>query len=250
MTFSEAVKNDPRKDEIKICTKCGEHKPRGEFYPSNVKSNGTVVRTPFCAKCGKELQTTKRRSKGIESNLIPQIEKDGITLYQCNECLEYKPRESYPKDRHVVNTIAFKRPCKSCRKTLHRFSRTRDVGEFLSDNQLYENDKRYGSIFRIKRGLFNLAKNRAKTLNIPFDITIDDISIPKSCPILNIPLIPGIGAQSPNSPSIDRIVPNLGYTKNNIAVISYRANAMKNDASNEELLAFSKNILSYLKVKR
>jgi len=70
------------------------------------------------------------------------------------------------------------------------------------------------------------------------------------CPILGIPLIPGIGAQSPNSPSLDRIIPSLGYVKGNIAVISYRANAMKNDATIDELESFSNNILSYIKMKR
>jgi len=156
--FKVAVENDCRKDEIKICVKCGKHKPRKDFYPSNVKSNGTVVRTPFCSCCGRELQTKSRRSKGIESNLIPQIEKDGVKLYKCDKCLQFKPEEDFPKDRYKTNTIGFKRPCKSCRKDSHRFIRTRDVEEFMTDNQLYDNDKRYGSIFRIKRGLFNLAK--------------------------------------------------------------------------------------------
>jgi hypothetical protein len=40
--------------------------------------------------------------------------------------------------------------------------------------------------------------------------------------------------------------PELGYVPGNVAVISRKANLMKNDASSEELLAFAKNIANYL----
>ena len=38
----------------------------------------------------------------------------------------------------------------------------------------------------------------------------------------------------PDSPSLDRIVPELGYVKGNIRVISNRANHLKSDATLEE----------------
>lgn len=38
-----------------------------------------------------------------------------------------------------------------------------------------------------------------------------------------------------DSPSIDRIIPELGYTKGNIRVISNRANLLKSNATIEEL---------------
>lgn len=38
-----------------------------------------------------------------------------------------------------------------------------------------------------------------------------------------------------SSPSIDRIIPELGYVRGNIAVISMRANKLKSDATSEEL---------------
>jgi hypothetical protein len=38
-----------------------------------------------------------------------------------------------------------------------------------------------------------------------------------------------------SSPSLDCIVPSLGYIPSNIAVISYRANRIKNDSNLEEL---------------
>ena len=39
-----------------------------------------------------------------------------------------------------------------------------------------------------------------------------------------------------NSPSIDRLIPELGYIKGNVNVISLRANIIKNNATKDELI--------------
>ena len=79
------------------------------------------------------------------------------------------------------------------------------------------------------------ARNRAREKNIPFDICKDDVIIPETCPVLGIPLKAGEKIVCHNSPTIDRIKPELGYVKGNIQVISYRANTLKNNATIEEL---------------
>jgi len=98
--------------------------------------------------------------------------------------------------------------------------------------------------------LLQRIKSKAKKLNIPFDLTIKDIIVPQNCPILNIELFWGQSTDGvcwrDNSPSIDRIIPSLGYTKDNILVVSNRANRIKNDANIEELIKitdFYRNIL-------
>lgn len=54
----------------------------------------------------------------------------------------------------------------------------------------------------------------------------------------------GLGKSfQPNSPSLDKIIPQLGYVKGNIIVMSMKANIMKANATKEELINFSKNIL-------
>lgn len=40
----------------------------------------------------------------------------------------------------------------------------------------------------------------------------------------------------PDSPTLDRIVPEKGYVLGNIAVISHKANAIKQNATAEEIL--------------
>jgi hypothetical protein len=79
-------------------------------------------------------------------------------------------------------------------------------------------------------------RGRAKKHNIPFDLTVDDISIPDHCPVLGIPIKFGQDVHDrDNSPSVDRIIPSLGYVKGNIIVVSFRANRIKNDATVQEL---------------
>ena len=86
-------------------------------------------------------------------------------------------------------------------------------------------------------------KSRAKQRGWEFDITIEDIVIPEYCPILNVKL--DINNYR-YSPSIDRIDSKKGYVKNNIQIISTKANNMKNDATEEELLSFSKYYIKKL----
>jgi hypothetical protein len=62
------------------------------------------------------------------------------------------------------------------------------------------------------------------------------------CPVLGIPLFRNRGAkgQGPNSPSLDRIVPQLGYIKGNVIVMSSLANRIKNDSTPEQVMAVAK----------
>lgn len=87
---------------------------------------------------------------------------------------------------------------------------------------------------------------RAKQKGLPFDLTVEDVEWPEVCPILNIPLNYQATANGPDSPSVDRIVPELGYTLTNCRVISNLANSMKQNATFDQLVTFSKNIRKYL----
>jgi hypothetical protein len=70
------------------------------------------------------------------------------------------------------------------------------------------------------------------------------------CPILEIPLnysTVGVGHTAPyNHASLDKIDPSKGYVVGNLQVISKKANAMKSNATLEELRTFVKNITARL----
>jgi hypothetical protein len=81
------------------------------------------------------------------------------------------------------------------------------------------------------------ARHRAKTDGLPFDLHLADIVIPETCPILGVPLARQAGScAGPNSPSLDRIIPALGYVKGNVQVISHKANSLKRDGTLAELV--------------
>lgn len=93
---------------------------------------------------------------------------------------------------------------------------------------------------RPEYSLFVGARSRARLNDIPFDIEESDVIIPEFCPILGIRLEVADTKRTDNSPSLDKIDPNLGYVKGNIQVISWRANNLKRDATRDELHAFAK----------
>ena len=91
--------------------------------------------------------------------------------------------------------------------------------------------------------LLKRAKDSSKQRGLECSITIEDITIPEVCPYLGIKLttISNGGRQDTNA-SLDRIDNTKGYTKENIQVISAKANFMKRNATIEELLNFAVGI--------
>ena len=91
-------------------------------------------------------------------------------------------------------------------------------------------------------------RTRVNQRDVFFDLKIEDIVIPKTCPALGIPIEPIVGkgridfGKNWNSPTIDRVDPTRGYVPDNIRVISYRANFLKNEATADELEAIARYI--------
>lgn len=107
--------------------------------------------------------------------------------------------------------------------------------------EYYENNTELSLLYASRR--------RAKNKGLEHTITVEDIIIPTHCPYL------GIELQMTNRdkgtcrsawPTLDRKDNTKGYTKDNIEVISFKANTMKNNATNEELVLFAKQLLCRL----
>lgn len=88
------------------------------------------------------------------------------------------------------------------------------------------------------RQLLARAQARARRYSIEFNLTEQDINIPEYCPALGIRFTTkSVRGGHDASPSLDRLIPELGYVPGNVRVISKRANKIKTDATLEEIRA-------------
>tara|TARA_B100000674_G_scaffold486573_1_gene495367 strand:+ start:1249 stop:2553 length:1305 start_codon:yes stop_codon:yes gene_type:complete len=82
------------------------------------------------------------------------------------------------------------------------------------------------------------AKRRSIEDDLPYDIDaiyIRNLPPPEICPVLGIDIdYEQEDQRSDSSPSLDKFIPELGYVKGNVSVISWRANRMKSDGTPEE----------------
>lgn len=83
------------------------------------------------------------------------------------------------------------------------------------------------------------ARARARKESLVFNLRKEDLTIPEFCPVLGVRLGRSLGKKKETSPSLDKIIPELGYIKSNVQIISVKANWMKSNASPEELLKFA-----------
>lgn len=96
-------------------------------------------------------------------------------------------------------------------------------------------------------------KSRAKTSQIPFDmtadylkkqITIQDFKCYYTGEQLDFTLLSNVRNRPHREfPSLDRLVPELGYVENNVVWCKYEINRMKNDMTHLEFLDTCKNII-------
>jgi hypothetical protein len=112
----------------------------------------------------------------------------------------------------------------------------------------WQDTKMSTKIGHIKNTLSGI-KSKAKSNNISFNLTLEHlISIaPDFCPVFNIPLgwcERNGGVSKHNSPSLDKIIPELGYTIGNVQWLSKRANGMKQDATPTQLKQFAEWIFN------
>lgn len=111
--------------------------------------------------------------------------------------------------------------------------------EVVKDKQKRKRNRRLGADRTEKDVILRIlqtAKIRAKTLGIPFTLKAEELSIPSVCPVFNTPLI-WTDNITDDTPSLDRLIPDRGYVKDNVEFISYKANRIKSNANLAEIEA-------------
>ena len=106
---------------------------------------------------------------------------------------------------------------------------------------LSETEKRYRAT---KRGhlcrFLSSAKERSIKQNVSFDLTLDYLEsiTTDECPVFKTPFVWGqSNGKHPYRPSLDKVVPELGYVRGNVVFISLKANTIKQDITEKELYA-------------
>lgn len=178
-----------------------------------------------------------------------QIQENGEIYFYCTKCNQYKSFDHFELQKNSNGIkCRVRSDCKLCRtkesRDYHFFRRRRYTEEYGKDRMIHLDKLKHDVNYHTAMIMLQHAKQHAKKLNCEFSITINDFTIPEKCPILNVPMT---FLDKRYAPSLDRIDSTKGYIPDNVAVISRKANTMKNDGTYKELLAFSKNIKKYLK---
>lgn len=176
---------------------------------------------------------TKKCSKCGETDLNKLVCRSGHKP-RCKNCLkskrkEYLERAKEKKEALGISDVESKQVCTGCKinKSIFSFAAREKKCYSCRRQQAKKNN------FYREKKIVSVIKNRAKQKNIEFSLSYQDIVIPKTCPILGIELK---HSDMNCSPSVDRINPASGYTKDNISIMSIRANRIKNDSKTWELL--------------
>lgn len=207
-----------------------------------------------CAKCNQYKYLSLQKLSSLKEK-ISNPEKECLSCINCEIYKKYDlQNKEYGKWRAIKWRKVFSKS-KKCRKVewyclclnCNKTKRWIDASYLKS----MPSGRGCGCNTRQHRGLFRVIgrdvmthyysiRYRAKKNNLPFDLVPEDFIPPNKCPILGIPLIRNSGNQdnSPNSPSLDRLIPEKGYIKSNVQFISFKANRIKNNGSPDQWIKF------------
>lgn len=191
--------------------------------------------------------------------ILDQISNNDFSYYEKFKKEKHKQTTTYKKRVHTEE----ERPILKRERLLYesrKYGILPKMGEPLNEEQqeiynfIYEHYEtpintflsKYSHLTTPEHRIWYRAKKSSyrKKYNHDFNISVDDITIPKVCPYLGSPISTEIDdIDKPNYFSIDRIDSSKGYVKDNIQIISKLANIMKNNATIEELIIFAQNIL-------
>lgn len=198
--ISEGVSQHAKILQLKRCSRCKETKVSTDFSFDRSNADGLDARCKACRAFHNKQYYQRHRQRTIIRNKERRLlHKDEINAYK---------KELYKLNRQLL--------------------RARNNG--------YDAREHIVPTFRARQ-IVNIAHQRSKIKGVPFGITWKDITFPLLCPVLGIPINYGVnnGNVHDSSPSLDRRIPELGYVKGNVQIISAKANRIKTNATPEEL---------------
>lgn len=147
----------------------------------------------------------------------------------CSKCKEEKPASDFsPRSDRPIGLYSC---CKRCKAA--------------SRSKRYHERKREDPVAAWVRGAANNAKDRARRTGTPYELSKKEVRkaldhCRRKCAYCGKALDFQCSLDNRwDAPSLDKVVPRLGYVPSNIVVCCYRCNAVKNDASPQELRALA-----------
>lgn len=168
----------------------------------------------------------------VVEDLLKQCE----VVKQCNTCKQHKKLFEFSINKASKDGLQHK--CRSCDIAYQakRRSENREAG--LEYGRKYRAIKRKDFEYRLQM-LLNASKQRAALKKREHTLTLQDIKelYPQDgkCPVFGFALEFNSAGFRETSPSLDRIDSSKGYTRNNVQVISWKANRLKAYATIEDL---------------
>lgn len=176
-----------------------------------------------CSSCGNEKTNT-------QDNFIPAKEcRDGLSK-RCRDC-----HRKYMRDWKNLNKDRISE------RRRHLYAERHAASQALKRRQLLDRAPTMARAKVLRAGMVE----RSRKLGLPFegDVLTTEwlfslLSSQPFCSCCEVPLDYSYkhdGVKKNNSPSIDRIVPKKGYIETNVALICWRCNNLKRDATASEL---------------
>jgi len=190
-----------------------------------------------CANCKQtKLFTDFNKSKDRKDGHNPYCKACCLQYrFENKEILSQKKKEYYSKGHVKVHQQQYRKQYYLSNKV-----------DMLAQQREY-----YAAPENRAKKLLSKTKERATKEGLPFNLELEDIVIPTHCPYLGMELTHHLGqGYLDSNSSIDKIIPELGYIKGNVQVISRLANQMKNSATSEQLLTFAYNVIEMHRAKQ
>jgi hypothetical protein len=183
----------------------------------------------------------------------------------CKTCKEEKPLTSFGQDKARSGNMVYKPYCKDCRAAKTRKEREANtVRTCTCCSSVYkvlgggakQNLKLCQSCYptyRTAYSLWHACLSRAKSKGLDFDLDVN---------YLHQTIAKGVCAKtgqtfeikakgrnfkdrSPFTPSVDKIDPNKGYTKENVQIVCWWYNLAKSTFTDEEVLKLCKSVIAH-----
>lgn len=204
--------------KYKKCNDCESSKEISDFNNNIITKDG---KSYYCRECEKE--------KRAEYNLG----KRRIKI--CSKCKKGRSIKFFHNDSSKND--GKKSRCKFCVNKVNPYK--------LSQKEYYKLNKEKYKQSGLKHHIIHNVKKYITDDSIDFNILPEDIDIPEYCPILNIRINTEYTGQSgpkDNSPSIMLLDESKGYVKDNIMMVSYKANKIRKRFNPDDI----RSVLDYI----